>query len=223
MTCLLCRVVCAAPLISLAISPVFANPATGDVFVGRFSQGSLSGWNGRSFKGETRYELVRDSELDATVVSAHSDGAASGLYREITIDLTKTPYLNWSWKVTAIFPDIDEKTKIGDDFPARIYVVVRRGLLGTGSLALNYIWASRHPTGSDWPSPYTNQVRMVAADSGERRLGSWAHHKRDLRQDLKRIFGDEIKQIDAVAIMTDTDDHKGRAQTYYGDVWFSAE
>lgn len=211
-------------LLSLFVAgAALAQSADGDVLVGAFSQGSFANWQSRSFKGETKYQLVMDSDSGLTVLAATTDGAASGRYRKIKIDLTKTPFLNWSWKVMNIFPGIDETVKSGDDFPARIYVVVERGLLGARSLALNYVWASQHSLGSEWPSPYTSQVRLIASDSGSRRLGSWVHHKQNLRADLKKAFGEDITQIDAVAIMTDADDHKGRARTYYGDIWFSSK
>jgi hypothetical protein len=214
---------CSVLLSLFAANSAQAQSANGSILVGSFSQGSLSDWRTRSFKGETRYEFVRDPDLGSTVLAATTDGGASGRYRKIKIDLKKTPFLNWSWRVTKIFPGIDENVKSGDDFPARIYVVIERGPLGTRSLALNYVWASQHRTGSAWPSPYTAQVRMIAIDSGPKGLDAWVRHKRNLREDLGRIFGEEINEIDAVAIMTDADDHKGRAQSYYGDIWFSPE
>ncbi|MBL8580459.1 MAG: DUF3047 domain-containing protein [Mesorhizobium sp.] len=215
-------------LICILLSVIVVNfplerAAGQDIPVGSFSQRSLSGWSSRSFKGETKYELVEDANLRTVVLAAVADAAASGRYRKIRIDLKKTPFLNWSWKVTDIFPGIDERHKSGDDFPARIYVVVERGLLGARSLSLNYVWASQHAAGSEWPSPYTAQVRLIAVDSGQKGLGSWVQYKRNVRDDLRRVFSEEIGEIDAVAIMTDADDHKGRAQTFYGDIWFSPE
>ncbi len=207
----------------LVMNSPLAVAADQDILVGPFSRGSLSGWSSRSFKGETKYELVEDASQRTVVLAAATNAAASGRYREIRIDLTKTPFLNWSWKVTGVFEGIDEGQKAGDDFPARIYVVVERGLLGARSLALNYVWASQHGAGSEWPSPYTAQVRLIAVDSGQKGLGSWVQYKRNVRDDLRRAFGEDINEIDAIAIMTDADDHKGSAQTFYGDIWFSPE
>lgn len=212
-------------MLVILLMPTFgwAQSADGDIVVGTFSRGSLSNWQSRSFKGETTYEIVRDPDLGATVLAAKADGAASGRFRKIKIDLVKTPFLNWSWKVMNVFPGIDETVKAGDDFPARIYVVVERGLLGTRSLALNYVWASQHALGSDWPSPYTSQVRLIASDSGSQGIGTWVHHKQNLREDLRKAFNEDIREIDAVAVMTDADDHRGHAQTFYGDIWFSSK
>jgi hypothetical protein len=190
---------------------------------GRFSAGSLAGWETKSFKGQTRYALVRDPERRGTVLQATSEAAASGLFRRVKVDLTKTPYLNWSWKVTGTYPGIDEAAKQGDDFPARIYVVVERGIGGMSSIALNYVWASRRGTGAMWASPYTRQVRLLAVNSGEQGLGDWVRHKRDLRADLRRAFGEDVAEIDAVAIMTDSDDARGRATAFYGDISFTAD
>jgi Protein of unknown function (DUF3047) len=149
----------------------------------------------------------------------------AALWRSQTriICLSKTPFLNWSWKVTSVFTGIDENTKRGDDFPARVYVVVERDLLGMSSLALNYVWASQHPLGSTWPSPYTSQVRLMALDSGATGVGKWVRHKQNLRDDLRAVFAEDIGTIDAVAIMTDSDDHMGQAKAFYGDIWLSEQ
>ena len=209
----------AAALLAAA-APAAARDA---VDPGRFSAGSLAGWETKSFKGQTRYALVRDPARRGTVLQATSEAAASGLFRRIKVDLTKTPYLNWSWKVTGTYPGIDEGAKRGDDFPARIYVVVERGMGGMSSIALNYVWASRRGTGAMWASPYTRQVRLLAVNSGEQGLGTWVRHRRDLRADLRRAFGEDVTEIDAVAIMTDSDDAKGSATAFYGDISFTAD
>ncbi|MFG1313140.1 MULTISPECIES: DUF3047 domain-containing protein [Hyphomicrobiales] len=193
------------------------------VEVGRFSNGTVAGWESRSFKGETAYTVITDPDIKAPALRAVADASASGRFRKIKVDLNRTPFLNWSWKVSNSFPDIDERTKAGDDFAARLYVVVERGIMGMGSLSLNYVWANRQATGSLWPSPYSGQVQLLALDSGAKDLGQWVHHKRDLRADLRQAFGEDIPAIDAVALMTDTDNHGGRAEALYGDIWFSED
>ena len=211
-----------APTLIL-LATTFSAGADPAVPVGRFSQGSLDGWEARSFNGETGYALAADPELNRQVLRARANASASGRFRKIEVDLAKTPYLNWSWKVANIYPGIDELKKSGDDFPARIYVADERGLFGLTSIALNYVWASSHGVGEAWTSPYTSQVRLLAVDAGTAKLGSWITHKQDVRADLKRIFGEDVTRIDGVALMTDSDDHHGQAEAAYGDIWFSAE
>ena len=99
-----------------------AETSTKSFTIGDFSSGALKDWKGRSFKGETKYAIVFDREANSMVLAADSEKAASGMFRKVRIDLSRTPFLNWSWKVTRVFPSIDENIKAGDDFPARIYV-----------------------------------------------------------------------------------------------------
>jgi hypothetical protein len=203
--------------------PQGADAADQQIVVGAFSQGSMAGWDLKAFKGETDYSLVYDPEKRSTVLHAVSRAAASGRFRKMNVDLTKTPYLNWSWKVSEAQVGLDETVKAGDDFPARVFVVVERGIMGLSTLSVNYVWASQHPTGSAWPSPFTSHVRLLAVDSGSKWLNTWVTHKRNVRADLREQFGEDIVSVDAVALMTDTDNSGGRAQAYYGDIWFSAE
>ena len=211
-------------LLALMIAqPQDADAADQKIVIGAFSQGSMAGWDHKAFKGETNYSLVYDPEKKSTVLYAVSEAAASGRFRRMNVDLTKTPFLNWSWKVSESLADIDETVKAGDDFSARVFVVVERGIMGLSTLSVNYVWASQHPVGSGWPSPFTSHVRLLAVDSGSKGLNTWVTHKRNVRDDLREQFGEDIVSINAVALMTDTDNSGGRAQAYYGDIWFSAE
>lgn len=190
--------------------------------VGEFSAGTLQGWERKTFEGETRYALVKEGRM--TALKAESRGSASGLVRKIRVDLERTPYLNWSWRIDNTLGEPDEKTKAGDDYPARLYVVVSGGLFFWRTRAINYVWASRLPKESVWPNAFAGEkVMMVAVESGDGCLGEWVREKRDVRADLRRFFGEEIRFIDAVALMTDTDNSGGRAVAYYGDIYFSSE
>lgn len=190
--------------------------------VGEFSLGRLAGWEGKAFQGETRYGL---SELEGRkVLRAESRGTASGLVRRITVDLAKTPYLHWSWRVENTLGKLDERSKAGDDYPARLYVVVGGGLLFWRTRSINYVWASAAPIGSHWPNAFAgDKVRMLALQSGTAEVGRWHEEKRNVRDDLKEYFGEDIRQIDAVALMTDTDNSGRHALAYYGDIYFAAE
>ena len=195
---------------------LFAAP----LMIGAFSAGDLNGWRTETFSGETDYTLVEEN--DWKVLKAQSSAAASGLYREIEIDLEQTPYLNWSWKVNGVLAGVNERTKSGDDYPARVYVVVSGGALFWRTRALNYVWSSSQPANSYWDSAYTGNVKMLALQSGEAQAGVWMEEKRNVREDFKRLFGEDITRINAVALMTDTDNSGQRATAWYGDIYFSA-
>ena len=204
-----------------AIALVGAPAIAAGIVVGAFSSGDLNGWEEKAFKGHTRYALTM---VDGrTVLEAQTDGAASGRFRKIHIDLTKTPMLEWSWKIEAPYAGIDENTRRGDDFPVRLYVVIERGVFGLSSLALNYVWAAQNPVGMRWPNPFTKQAMMLAVDSGAEKSGQWVQHRRNVREDLRAAFGEDITVIDAVAVMTDGDNSGRIGHAWYGDIVFSGE
>lgn len=191
------------------------------ITVGAFSANDFAGWAEKSFKGHTVYALVNDAETGRTVVRAQTQGAASGRFKKVTIDLVKTPMLNWSWKIDKPYTGIDENARDGDDFPVRVYVVVERGPFGISTQAINYVWASKNPVGSSWPNPFTAQARMLAVNSGAADAGKWVIQKRNVRRDLKAAFGEDFTEIHVVAIMTDGDNSGQQARAWYGDISFS--
>ena len=188
-----------------------------EIVIGRFSKGDLSGWEPKSFEGETKYRLTMDDGGE-TVLEAVSEAAASGLVYERKIDLTKTPILTWRWRVERPVNPPDELSKGGDDFAVRVYFIAP----GAGMLSFPdsvvYVWASRQPEGASWPNPYTKKAHMVAVDSGMRRAGRWRTHRRNMRADFKRYFGRDITEITHIAVMTDTDNSRLSARGWYGDI-----
>lgn len=189
------------------------------VDVARFSQGDLNGWQKKSFAGETRYSL-EDSDGRLSL-RADSNAAASGRYREISVDLNKTPILNWTWKVDGILTGNDERTRAGDDYPARVYVVFSGGVMFWRTRAINYVWSNQQSIGSRWPNAFTDHAHMIAIESGAERVGQWVHERRDVRADYRRAFGEEPGRVDVVAIMTDTDNTGAVITAWYGDIWFT--
>ncbi len=207
----------------LLLGPAFSPESIGDttVPVGTFSKGDIEGWQNKSFEGETDYQLVTVDNLQ--VIKAESRQTSSGFYKEIEVDLTKTPYLNWSWQTNRMLEGNDEKAKSGDDYVARIYVVTKTGPFFFSLKALNYVWSSHNPEGSDWANAFTSKAWIVTVRSGTEKTGQWIHEKRDVRKDFARYFGTDVDSINAVAIMTDTDNSGQEATALYGDIYFTAE
>lgn len=191
------------------------------LLIGPFSQATLAQWQAKSFVGKTDYALV---EMDGRrVLRAHSRAAASGLFYRKHIDLEKTPYLNWSWRVDKIQDGLDERSKGGDDYPVRLYVVFATGPFIWQQGALNYVWSNTQAAGSTWKSAYTSKSQMIALRGGAQRLGQWLQEKRNLKADLQHFFGEGQRRIQAIAIMTDADDSGGEYLSYYGDIYLSSD
>jgi hypothetical protein len=191
------------------------------IMVGDFGNNDLSSWQTNSFVGETRYKS------EAGKLTAIASASASGLVKKIHIDLNKTPFLNWSWKVEKSSllesPTHHEREKAGDDYPVRIYIVIDGGWAFWRTLALNYVWSANQQVGTSWENAYTSNAIMLAVDSGKEAAGTWQHHKRNLKEDLKQYLGIEVEQIDAVAIMSDTDNTGGTTEAAYGNIFFSSD
>jgi hypothetical protein len=187
--------------------------------VGEFSATKLNGWQEKVFDGNTTYQPSESTITPS--LKAISNNSASGLFREIKIDLEKTPYLNWSWKIENVLNNQQEQSKQGDDYPARVYIVFSGGLFFWQTRALNYVWSSHQPVNTHWPNAYTGNAQMIAVEGGDEHVGEWRHEKRNVMEDYKKVFGKLPKEADAIAIMTDTDNTGQRAVSYYGDLYLT--
>lgn len=134
----------------------------------------------------------------------------------------KTPYLNWSWKTEQQYSIINQSEKQGDDYVARIYIVIDGGLFFWKTRALNYVWSTSFDVEDIWPNPFTSNATMLSVESGTKNIGKWVTYQRNVAQDLQKILGKEVRYIDAIAVMTDSDNSGQQAITYYGDITFSA-
>jgi len=192
------------------------------VNVSDFASGELDGWEAKSFKGETDYQLV--DENGSLVLLATSNGDASGLGKKITVDLNRTPYLNWSWKVNTKLDGLDETAKSGDDYVARIYVVKLGGVFIWKTKALNYVWSSNQTMETMWDNAFKPKNAVMLAVRGESdTVGEWVTEKRNVREDMRRAFGADFDEIGAIAIMTDTDNSGRTASALYGEMFFTAD
>lgn len=210
---------------SLLLSFVASGFASETLVVGEFSSESLSNWEEKEFDGTTQYSLVDQDGV--SVLKAKSDGGASGLVKEIEVNIRDYPYLNWRWKTQTSLSSLDETTKKGDDYVARVYVVKSGGFFFWKTIALNYVWSSNPASASytsAWPNAFAgDNAQMLAIRGSGDSVGEWRSEKRNVYEDFKALFGEDIEQIDAIAIMTDTDNSKGSAIAYYGDIFFSKD
>jgi len=210
---------------------IFSSVSFGQtVNIAQFSNETLDKWQTKSFVGHTQYAIT---QLDnQAVLHASSKQSASGLAKEIKIDLKQTPFLNWSWRIDNLLPAMDETTKAGDDYAARLYIVKSGGFFIWETKALNYVWSSNQDKGSVWDNAYAgSNARMLALRSADDGTGKWVSEKRNVYEDMIALYGDKgsdeanekaYRYIDAVAIMSDTDDSKTQASAYYGDIYFTA-
>jgi hypothetical protein len=190
--------------------------------IGSFSTESLDAWETIKFNSETTYRLIKNES--GMVLLSNSATSASGLINKQKIDIKKYPYLNWRWQASKKLSPMNEQTKEGDDYVARIYVLVSDGWFFWNTKALNYVWSSQADSDAIWPNAYApDNARMIALRTSKDATDIWYEEKRNIYQDLKEWLGKGFKEIEAIAIMTDTDDSASSAAAMYGDIYFSSE
>lgn len=196
-----------------------AVPAAGqELAVSHFATEGLKNWESKSFKGYTDYRVVQDN--GHAVLQAHARAAASGLTKKLRFQPATYRYLKWSWKIKDTIARGDERTKQGDDFAARVYVIFP-GRFFWQMRALNYIWANKLPKGEFVPNAFTSNAMLLAVESGTTKVGQWLHEERDILADYRRVFGEEPPEAGGIAIMTDTDNTGSEATAWYGEIVLS--
>ncbi|MFO8153140.1 DUF3047 domain-containing protein [Thioalkalivibrio sp.] len=187
-----------------------------------FGPEDIIGWEPHSFEGVTDYRLVRTHGRTA-VQATCTEGTASGLFYRRDIDLTETPVVEWEWRVEETLTGIDETTRDGDDYPARLYLVDESRLLRWRTRALNYVWSSTTERGRDWPNAFASQAHMIAVATGSDAGAGWRTERRNVLEDFRRYHGHEPGRINAVAVMTDCDNTGQETRAWYGNIRFLPE
>ena len=173
-------------------------------------------WRQKDFVGTNSYYFQQENQSSVVQISANK--SASGLFLEKDINIDQTTFLQWSWKINHVLKNIDEHSKKGDDFAARVYVITSTGPFPWQKRSLCYVWSNNQAINSTWPNPFTGKVKMIALNSGNRLAGSWQHHQRNIQQDFERAFNIKHSQIEAIAIMTDTDNSQQQATGWYKNI-----
>ena len=152
-----------------------------------------------------------------------ADNAASGLGKEIKIDLDKTPFINITWKVEKDLSGIRENTKKGHDFAARVFVIKKTGATPLSNRAINYVFSSNNEVGANFPSPYTKKSIDNVLASTKDNLNEWVTVKANVKEDFKRLHDLDVKELDGIAIMSDTDNSKMKSIAYFQNIYFSSQ
>ena len=192
-----------------------------EVNVFEFTQKELETLDKRKVKGETLWTL--GSNENGNYIRAEAIGAGSGLGKEIEIDLNKTPFLNITWKIEKDLKGIDENSKKGHDYAARVFVVKKTGKTVLSNRALNYVFSSNNEIGDNWRSPYTKQSIDIVLSTTKNNYNEWVTVKVNVKKDFKEFHDLDVENLNAVAIMSDTDNSKKIAIAYYQNIYFSAQ
>ena len=195
-----------------------------EVKVFEFTEKELSELEVRKVRGADNKTIYTvESNEYGSFYKAVADNAASGLGKEVKIDLNKTPFINITWKIEKDLPGIKENTKKGHDFAARVFAVKKTGATPLSNRAINYVFSSNNEIGFNSPSPYTKKSIDNVLASTKDNLNEWVTVKSNVKEDFKKFHNLDVNELDGLAIMSDTDNSKMRAIAYYQNIYFSAK
>lgn len=197
------------------------------------------GWEALEFPSIPRHTRYTRSQVDGrAAVASESECSASALIRLLEgIDLAKTPLLRWDWKAERSSEAPDPRSRDGDDFAARVYLMfefvpeqaslwarLRRGLLSADDArrlpgsALNYVVSGREPPGASWPNPWEPTAHMISLGAGA--IGAWQRAQVDPAADYQRVFGRPAPRVIGIGLMTDSDNGCASAAAYFANFAF---
>ena len=206
-------------------SLIFLNSALAEnINIFKFTEQELTELDVRKVRGadnETIYSV--GSNENGNFLKAVADNAASGLGKEVKIDLSKTPFINITWKIEKDLQGINENSKKGHDFAARVFVVKKTGATPLSNRAINYIFSSNNIVGKSWPSPYTKKSIDNVLATTKDNLNVWVTVKTNVKEDFKKFHDLDVNELDGLAIMADTDNSKMKSISYFQNIYFSAD
>ncbi len=194
------------------------------ISVFEFTESELSKLEVRKVRGadnNTNYSV--GSNERGNFLKAVADNAASGLGKEVKINLNKTPFINITWKVEKDLSGIKENTKKGHDFAARVFVIKKTGATPLSNRAINYVFSSNSEIGFNSPSPYTKKSIDNVLSTTKNNLDVWVTVKANVKEDFKKFHDLDVNELDGLAIMSDTDNSKMKAIAYFQNIYFSAK
>ena len=145
-----------------------------EIKVFEFSQEELDSLEIRKVRGadaKTEYSIGKND--NGNFLKAVANNAASGLGKKIKIDLNNTPILNITWKVEKDISGINERTKKGHDYAARVFVVKKTGATPLSNRAMNYVFSSNEDVDVFHPSPYTKKSIDYVLSTTKEHLNEW--------------------------------------------------
>ena len=180
-------------------------------------------WQHLAMRGETDYRVV--SIEGQLAIRAQGRESASGLGREVDVDLKHCPEVGWTWRMEVLQASANIGDRNRDDVAASVgFMFGDPGFLGapTPVPSIRYVWTNdRYPPETVLPNPYYPQhVKNIVLRSGESHAGQWLQERRNLVADYEQAFGQPpAGRLYAMVLFSDNDQTGEPVIAYYRDVW----
>jgi hypothetical protein len=174
------------------------------------------GWELSENEGKADLGLVSDTV--GQVLRLRSESSSFAIQKAVDIDLRQTPILAWQWKVAELPKGGNFFQRSTDDQAAQLVLAF------SWRRFITYIWDSTAPAGTmaDAPSPPLRSIKAVVVRSGEASKGTWITETRNVREDYKQLFGDDVEKVVGVRIQINSQYTKSQAESLWKSVTFKA-
>ncbi len=198
-------------------------------------------WQPLQLPGKLRTAFRLDQQAGRACVQAEAVGSASMLRHKLRVGAEQLGQLHFEWQVANLLEGADMTQREAEDSPVRVVLAFdgdrsrfspRNAMLSELTQALTgepmpyallmYVWSNDLPVGTIITNPRTDRIRKIVVESGPARLQQWLRYERDVRADFERSFGEAPGPLQSIAIMTDSDNTRGRTQAWYGPIALSA-
>ncbi len=217
---------------------------------GTDSESIPEGWALISYAGTGGNQMFILKENNRTVLHVKSLGSASGVLKNVEVDLKEFPILVWRWKINRVVGMAIERQKDRNDSAARIRVIFgKRGknrrekpppvspqieeflkTLGIKQTArepvgfkIDYIWGNRIDPGEVLDFPGSRNHKIVVVESGKAKANQWIWEKRNLVEDFELLFEAEPPGLSGIVILTDTDQTNEGVEAWYSSIVLMTE
>jgi hypothetical protein len=186
---------------------------------------SLDAWKPFFFPkiaSHSTYTIERDGSRH--YLRAESHASASAIVYQRSFSVAEYPRARWRWKVGNVYAKADPRSKGGDDYPIRVYVMFQydpehaglgqrieyglaKSLYGEypPDSSLSYVWASKPDPETFIVSPYTDRAMMVLLEKGPSRVGQWVDEEVNILEDYRKAFRKGPPARARIAVMNDSD------------------
>jgi DUF3047 family protein len=185
------------------------------------AKGIPNDWKGQNW-GSPAYDftIVDDGGRRALHMKSKDEGSTVSKEIKGKVNVKDMPVLEWSWKVVGLPKGGDARKKDTDDEAAQVYVTWRRFPEAVRSRIIGYVWDSTAPAGTVVKSEKTGTITYVVVRSGAVELGQWLTERRNVREDFRKIYGEEPENPDAISISIDSNDTHSTAECLIGTILF---
>jgi hypothetical protein len=182
-----------------------------------FKDGSFpEGWKSRGGDESAVYRVRSNKEA---YLEANAENSAVAIAKEFAYELNEYPYLKWQWRVLKLPKGGDERFKETGDSAAAIYVIFE-GFLRPNTI--KYVWSASLPLGTTTESPYNSKTKIVVLRNQNSPMGQWVTESVNVYADYKRLYKGEPKQVQAIGLMSDSDNTGSMAVAHYKGIMISA-